>query len=318
MNFDIVHKHRNGPKRAYITMHYTDKILDSLVNVLATGTTPEPSGLVLIGESGVGKSSIVSYFINQANRELGVEKAVIKVYTNKVSTLNAIYISMLKALGDIAPTKGTPDEKRFRIGVLIKNLNVQMIFFDDFHHVVEQRGREAARAIVDDVKMFMEEYHIATVLVGVKSLANVGLVNEQIENRYNAIVEIPALNIKVQEGVNDLRAFIDSYISHHGIKLSFDITSMDNIYHVYAATRGVLRVIVNLIKSAKLNANNEGSEIVTKAHFKRVIEDASLRHLRKGKKGQRCAQDEFIYTPTTVIPFSSNTTAVKSAMGITQ
>lgn len=316
MNFNIVHKHRNGPKRAYITMHYTDKILNGLVNVLATGTTPEPSGLVLIGESGVGKTSIVSYFIKQANRELGVEKAVIKVFTNKVSTLNAIYISILKSLGDIAPTKGTPDEKRFRIGVLVKNLNVQMIIFDDFHHVVEQRGREAARAIVDDIKMLMEELHIATVFVGIKSLANVGLVNEQIENRYNAIIKIPALNIKVEEGVNDLRAFIDSYISHHRIKLSFDITSMDNIYHVYAATRGVLRVTVNLIKFAKMNADEDGSEVVTKAHFRRVIENASLRHLRKDKKGQKYTQDELVFTPTKAVPFSSNLATIKSAMGI--
>ena len=316
MNFDIVRKHRSGPKRSYINMRYTDDILDKLLVVLATATTPEPSGMVLIGDSGVGKSSIISLFASEANKELDNEKAVIRVHTHNVRTLNAIYTSVLQSLGDIAPAKGKEHEKRLRIIALIANLNVQMIFFDDFHHVVEQRGREAARAIVDEIKMIKEESHVATVFVGVKSLANVGLINEQIDTRYNAIVEIPALNIKSEDDVKDLRAFLTSYIDHHGIKLSFDIKTMDNIYHVYAATRGVLRVIVNLIKTAKLLADNEGCEVVTKTHFKRVIETASLRHLRVSKNKKQTAQDDIIYQNTTVTPFSSSVTAIKSAIGL--
>jgi GTPase SAR1 family protein len=316
VNFNIVHTHRSGPPRSYITMHYTDYVLDNLMVVLATATTLEPMGMTIIGDSGVGKSSIVSLFANEANREFKNNKAVIKVLTKNVRTLKGIYASLLTALGDMAPAKGDELEKLDRIKALLTHLHVQMIIFDDFHHVVEHRGKEAARAIVDEIKMIMEEYKVATVFVGIKSLAEVGLINEQIDTRYNAEVEIPSLNLKEVIGYNDFRAFVSSYIEHHEIEVDFDITSADNTYHLYAATRGILRFVVNFIKSAKLFADLEKSKVVQKKHFQRVVESAALRHLRGSKGKGKTSKDADIYSNPRVQPFISSTKLVKEAMGI--
>jgi Cdc6-like AAA superfamily ATPase len=196
VNFNIVHTHRNGPPRSYITMHYTDYVLDNLMVVLATATTLEPMGMTIIGDSGVGKSSVVSLFANEANREFKNDNAVVKVLSKNVRTLKGIYAALLTALGDMAPARGDELEKLDGIKALLTHLHVQIIIFDDFHYLVEHRGKEAARAIVDEIKMIMEEYKVANVFVGIKSLTKVGLINEQIDTRYNAEVEIPSLNLK--------------------------------------------------------------------------------------------------------------------------
>ncbi|WP_168190669.1 TniB family NTP-binding protein [Salinimonas iocasae] len=322
MNFNIIERHRSGPRRQYIDMSFTQRALDNLLHALASATTPSPNGAIITGSTGVGKSSLISLFAKQANNYLNNDLAVVIVQSKNILGEKTFHSAVLEVLGDLTPTRGTYDSMDVRLTALIKGLGVQMIIFDDYHHLVNQRGDESIHKITESLKSLSNKNKVSIGFVGLPEVITVLDINKQIDTRFPHRYFIPPQSIVSETAKKDFRNFLDGYICSQKLSLGFDATSDDNLLHFYCATEGILRNVENLITKTKMDVWGEGRETLEMQDFALTVLSIMPLHLlvrntRKSSKNKKFSSiaDDAQVRALSIIPFFNSATEVKKWLG---
>lgn len=326
MNFDRLEEFRASPKRQYIDLHFTQSALDDLSDVLATATLPDPMLGYVIGDSGVGKTSLITLFAKEANAHFNNRHAVALVKCGSVLGDKTLHSTALEALGDLSPTSGTLVQMDYRLRVRIRELGVQMVIFDDYHHVIEQTGPKVARRMTDSIKALCNKTNICVVFAGTSEIDQVRDINEQIDTRMPVLIEIPKLGIVTEKGRDEFRAFITRFCEIRELNIAFNVSSDESVFNFYCATNGNLRLLQNLLKKSELIAAREKRDTVTQLDIADAVASMKPRHLQSisrsltekakvarfhSKKGLKISGKQL-----KVYPFSSPISSIKQYLGV--
>jgi hypothetical protein len=199
-----------------------------------------------------------------------------------------------------------------------------MVIFDDYHQLVEERGRAVARKMTDAIKALCNKTYISAVFVGLPVVEEVLDINEQIDSRFTNRIMIPKQTIVAEGSRQQFANFLESYCKLHEVKMDFDFTNEDSLLHFYCATEGNLRVLVNVLEKAKLEGWSENKSVITKYDLAEIIYDMKPRHLII-KSGKSKIEGRFFHGKTPnmqnahslrVIPFASPISAIKKELGV--
>lgn len=143
--------------------------------------------LLILGESGTGKTTLCRTILQQHPRQILPERdwlPVLNIPIPPAATIASVTEAMLSKLGDPAPTKGTISAKTARAFKLARGCGVELILLDEAQHI-QDRGQLPTQYMVGDwLKGMADEIAVPTVLLGLPRVDSLLRVNEQLRRRF--------------------------------------------------------------------------------------------------------------------------------------
>lgn len=161
-----------------------DQIEANLKLFRATGV---PQNLMILGESGTGKTSLARSFTESYPKQILPERDLIPVLHVSVpaaATIAGTVEAVLAQLGDHEPERGTVSVKTARAVRIARGCGVEMLLFDEAQHI-QDRGRTHSQYFVGDwLKSFMDALGLPVTLLGLPRTQALLQVNEQLRRRF--------------------------------------------------------------------------------------------------------------------------------------
>jgi hypothetical protein len=149
--------------------------------------------LIILGESGTGKSSLCAWLGQKYPGFSMPDRDVVPVLIVAIppsATIASVAEAMLTGLGDPSPWGGTISSKTNRVVKLCHGCRVEMVLFDEAQHI-HDRGQAATHYMVGDwLKSLIDALNLPTVFLGLPRLEQLLQVNEQLRRRFSRRIRL--------------------------------------------------------------------------------------------------------------------------------
>ncbi|NMH61002.1 TniB family NTP-binding protein [Alteromonas ponticola] len=236
----------------YINSHFTKVIKERLQYCLRSVGRNAPSGLIIEGPTGVGKTTTCEreqLLINKQYIKNGLPAPVYLVKSPNNPGTKDYYSEILAELGDHAPYTGTLQNLRDRLYKQLVRKQVKVLIFDEFQQLIEKRSAKVVRQTLDDIKLISDKFKIACVFVGTTGVSKLAENNEQAASRYPNIIRINYMKFNNETNQARTTRFISSFLKIHSFS-GLDLDEYEIALRFFAATRGDLRLFVHLLDDA--------------------------------------------------------------------
>lgn len=240
-------------KRCYAKFSHVTHINELLNQLLEQACAhEEPDVLLIIGDPGVGKSSLLQRFARlhpRIDHETWTEVPVVYVEVPAKCTLKRLPGVILKALGSPLWNRGDEEERTFQLETLLAKCRTRLIILDEVNHLID-RGRERSHYLLADyLKQLIDRTRVPVAMAGIPRAKTLLAVNEQLADRVSKVIEVEPFGASdscANQIVVALRVFERCLDEIERI----DLTSQDSARRFAIATGGRLRAIRRLLVSA--------------------------------------------------------------------
>ena len=246
---------------------------DTAVQMARRMGLPEPYFLLLIGESGTGKSTLVQEWRERNTPDVPSLYIAMPV----PATLKSFLVTGLAALGDPRFLEGTTREMAQRFSEWLKATEMQMIFVDDIQHLIERTGTSGISRSRADVLSFLfqlsKDLNLPLVLIGLPET----LVLLQVSPRWERRLYPPRAldpydwDAARPETVRDfcrLMHAIDQSLPLDGS----DLGKEEMAARFFLASKGILSQVMRLVRTATLQAIEEEASMLSLEGLARAYE----------------------------------------------
>ncbi|KPC52282.1 TniB family NTP-binding protein [Amantichitinum ursilacus] len=230
--------------------------------------TRTPRCMLITGETGVGKSSLIAQYIkmNPSGKSIdGRVMPVLKIEVPLPATISALITAMLEALSADFANTGTLSKRRSNLVSLMTGCGVKLVIIDEFQHLVERGSDIKIGNVADWIKSLINETNIPIVLVGVPTAMAVLEHSPQLARRFPMRREIKPFDF-----VREPSEFM-KLLEHFDEQLPFarisGLADPDLAPRLFLASKGVFGHLAFLIQEASRFCLLAGSARLEKVHF---------------------------------------------------
>jgi hypothetical protein len=243
----------------------------------------ESTGCTLFGEPGVGKSRLIRYFLTEvyAKPEYRATDTVtpipiILIRVPGKPSIKGICEQILKCTQKhyIPPSK-TGDSAQLRVSRVLQHLNVEMIIFDEFQHLLRKNATIRTADVIAFIKVLMDEHALSVVFAGLPEAKELLEEHPELSQRMSfAKVDLYAFSLQKTGPCNikDFAAYIKS-IEVNFLELGvsiFPMANTDMLTRLFLATLGVPRRIGQLFTRVMLKYHDTSE--ITQEQFQQVFD----------------------------------------------
>lgn len=254
----------NAAKKAlvgelYVDRDETKKVFDLIDEMLEDAKYLKiPSSLLLIGDTGVGKTTILEKYAKQypsVEIEGIINRPVLMITLVGKSTIIATAKSMLEEMK--VSIKGITREADFvkLVRDNLKLLNVKVVFVDEAQHMVEAYGDDSLPKVGDFFKFLTKDTRVPFILSGISSTTEVVKASKQ----FNLICKKHDLGPYAYKTDKEKLRF-RTYLAQVDNLLPFPQRSKlgepDIALRMFFSTDGNIKMVMLLIMKAAFNAIN--------------------------------------------------------------
>lgn len=232
----------------------------------AAATTSEPICLAIVGESRAGKTRVLEH-VERMHQKVrlndGMQIPILRVTTPAVPSIRGLAETILTALGDPMPGKGTVINMTNRIVALISALNTRMVMIDEFQHFYDKERHKVMHNVADWFKELVDRCKVALVVSGLTSCQCVLNLNEQLAGRFIAPIHMTRFDWRSDELREEFIAILAAF--HSGLK-QFDLPKLDSdemAFRFYCASGGLIGYLAKILRQAIWNALDDGKLQIT-------------------------------------------------------
>ncbi|MBM5575316.1 TniB family NTP-binding protein [Deefgea sp. CFH1-16] len=211
----------------------------------------EPLCMILTGETGTGKSTLIAQYLKRWPREVtdeGLRIPVLKAEVPLPATISAMVSSMLGALGAVNPTRGKVEERRIRLVELVRRCGVRLIILDEFQHLVERGTPSKIAQVADWIKSLINELGIPFVLVGVPTAKAVLEHSDQLARRFK--IRRGIMPMDFIKSPQEFMKLLELYDQKLPFSKQSGLAEPGIAERVFLATRGVFGHLATLLQEA--------------------------------------------------------------------
>lgn len=280
----------------YVTHPRIQTIDEALLRCLKTAGH-NPHGMALIGETGVGKTTLLERFRRTHRLEetdTHTYQLVILVETPPDATIKATLTALLRELGCPKPDRGTKESMMTRALTLLTELQTQLIVFDEFQHLLQTQTPKHRQSVIDFIKSLMNKTKIPVVLAGLPEASLVIEADPQLKRRFATVQQIREFSIHSESEFYYFKAFMASIqkaIPFPALTLSDE----NMLYRIHLATQGKVGLLSNLLE--QLIEQHDSSRQAT-------LKDFAL------------AFNRSMHTPNQVNPFQASMEQVRRKLNL--
>lgn len=242
--------------KIWISYPHAQKVILYLNDLLKYPKQDKMPGLLIVGESHIGKSAVVSQFSKlhpdkTIEDDTGMSKAekTIVVANMEGGDDRSLYISILEQLWTPFRPTDTTQKLRHQTIHLLRELNVKMLILDEIHNLLKGTAIKQ-RAVMDAIKNLTNSLKIPIVLVGTMEAVTV-LNEEQHVSRFE-IIQLPKWSNDKEFG--GLLAAFEKWLP---LKKPSELHKREIKKLLYAHSKGNLghlrRILITCAKYAILN-----------------------------------------------------------------
>ena len=213
----------------------------------------EPDCCPIVGASGSGKTTIISYFASQHPRidhKRGLEVPVLVAKVPARPTVKSFAETLLYHLGDPLWSRGNTVSKSIRLRALLQRCGVRLLALDEFQHFVDVRRANIPNDVADWLKEQVEEARLAIVVLGLHRCLEVLRQNEQLRRRFGACVSVGAFRWDTKDGRTTYRAFlraVQEQLPEYSMPSLWDV---DMAFRMHCASSGLIGYTMKIIRGA--------------------------------------------------------------------
>lgn len=230
----------------------------------------EPEGLLIQGECGAGKTTIVKLYMKDYPRSYTQESNRVPVLFAKVpspATCKSLATKILTAIGDPAAEKGTQVSQTLRIKRYMEACKVELLILDEFQHFQDRDSLKILKTASDWLKLLMDETGVPIVLAGLPYSHTIldAPGNEQLQRRFATRIELEPFGYQTSQERQDFRRFLNVIDDKLPLAEKSHLADPATALCIYEATQGVVARVIKLIRRA--------TAIALKSHRERITSD---------------------------------------------
>lgn len=240
-------------------------------------------GLLLVGQSGAGKTTLIEHYRDKFPNELRPEQTIVPVLivqTPAMPTVKNLAEAILHALCDPDVNKGSTEEKTRRIFKLLQACRVELLIIDEFQHFSDTRRRSVANQVADWLKSVLNVAQIPVVVVGLPRAENVIHLNEQLARRFSSGFELRPFSFHTGEGQLEFRGLLKTIHSHIPVQC-VEFHEANLALRFFVATNGLIDYIAKIIDEAVQIAGRRGIPYIDWSILAQAFEESVWRNVPK-------------------------------------
>ncbi|UTW54821.1 ATP-binding protein [Kordiimonas sp. SCSIO 12610] len=240
--------------------------------------------MTLCGETGVGKTTIIECFckwVQDTAPHKKVRGEILSMSVPANATPKALASDMLVKLGDPAADKGSTMSMTDRIIHYIKELDIPMVIFDEFQHLVETKSDKVQYATADWLKSLLNETSCPFLLAGLPSLQNVFDANGQLQRRLIGQTSLNPMSIATPQSFEKFQLVLAMFAEQMPFDDAEYIYSETWAKALHVASGGAIGRVAKILIKTCLNALEHGDIKLKKVHFEHAVHELA-RDLEKG------------------------------------
>lgn len=260
-------------KDRFIAHMRAEEILAELEMLLRLDDAVRPQGRLLVGYSLMGKTTIISEFVQRhpASDNPSGDMAHVPIVCVQYpeSASGSIYAEILGALNARMP-RGTKVQDIRRACVdLLRRVGMLILIIDEFHNILEGSQHAQVKA-VNSVKYLMNQLHRPVVVAGTEEVIAATRTDRQISSR---LPLLPLQRFKHDEDFLDLLAAYELVLPLRKPSTLYDPDLGELIYQ---HTLGITGDVSDLLNAAAIMAIESGTEQITSAEIN-ALKDTTLK-----------------------------------------
>jgi hypothetical protein len=264
----------------YIIIPRHEEVVDKMHKSRMSGRfNTEPRSLLVVGESGVGKTAVINRYLRKypsKDSTIGYveSKQVISILITRPASILSLGTSLLAKLHAPSPNKGTRASMTYRLtGIdekysrrannegnytnqsnevgLLKECGVELIILDELHHLLEANADGGSNGIANWLKSIINGTNTPMVLYGLPYSESILRANVELRQRFRATITIdPFTWGRTKESQEEFRNLLNMLDQAMPFPESSNLASKEMSFRFFCASHGLLRPIMVVLRSA--------------------------------------------------------------------
>ena len=218
---------------------------------LLTGKTV---GVVLTGESGVGKTRI----LNEFDRIVagvdpvvdGTRAPLFRVESPAVITPLALSSAVLEGTGDPFAHQGTERVNKGRIKALFAERRPLGFALDEFHNFISDRPDYSQKRTLRTLKEFSNRLNVIIILTGMNDIRTWIAQDRELHGRFKRFIHLPRLGVQNKTTFRAFRNFFFCISEIVPFSDDFNANADTDVLRMLLASKGIIRTLIELNKDA--------------------------------------------------------------------
>ncbi|WP_425218883.1 TniB family NTP-binding protein [Ralstonia solanacearum] len=268
-------------RRSFGRFHHVKTIFSELERRFRYDCTDEEAEhLLIVGEAGVGKSTLLRRFRDlhpPVVRDEYTEVPVLYVALDSACSIKKLARALLLELGSKYWDKGDESQLTYQLICLLRGCRVRLVILDEVNHLVDKGGEKTHHNIADWIKRLSDATHLPFVLAGIPRAERLLDTNDQLRSRFRQVISIQPFSMEDKDRESEFRSVLLSFQRLLGEIPSVDLSHRTIARAFVFATGGRLREIRKLLIRAVELAFERPSPQLTAADLSRAFETVIYR-----------------------------------------
>ncbi|BDX08082.1 TniB family NTP-binding protein [Planctobacterium marinum] len=263
-------------KELYIDSPLLKTVKSKMQSCLISKGLPPPKCMLITGDTGAGKTTLIKQFIKAYPSDDSANRSKIPILHTTLpenATPKTASQQLLSDLGDPLYFDGNdPIYFRKKIATLLKETDTQLIFLDEFQHMIERNTGDVISRTTDWLKLLIELTEIPIILSGMPYCEMVLRHNSQLSERVFYRITLPPFRVNDPKQREYYLIFLTMIDKNLPFKFEATLTEGSMPKRLYAYSNGNMRKLKSIISEASEIAIFNDDKSLKLEHFKEAAE----------------------------------------------